>query len=161
MRLREKLRRIAAPAPLRAAPRTGANGLPGEAREGERGPCWVRRTEHPLDHVHGEFALRSIPGVLGAQLAEVAREPALAEVPLDRAVFFDTETTSLGGGVGTYVFLLGAGYFESEAFVVEQFFLREVTEERAMLQAVDAFRLGKTAREHARDHEELRAALDV
>jgi uncharacterized protein YprB with RNaseH-like and TPR domain len=138
MRLREKLRRIAAPAPVRAAPRASADGLPGESRGDDGGRYWVRRVEHPKEHVHGEFALGRTPERLGERLAEIAREPALAEVPLHRAVFFDTETTSLGGGVGTYVFLLGVGFFEADSFVVEQYFLHEVTEERAMLRAVAA-----------------------
>jgi hypothetical protein len=67
----------------------------------------------------------------------VAGDRSLAELRLDRAVFFDTETTSLGGGAGTYVFLMGTGWFEGETFVVEQYFLRSVTEERALLAAVN------------------------
>ena len=50
-------------------------------------------------------------------------------------VFWDTETTGLGGP-GTFVFLVGLGYLEDDAFVVRQHFIRSQDEEHAMLQAV-------------------------
>jgi len=67
----------------------------------------------------------------------VARDPRLAGFRPERAVFFDTETTSLGGGAGTYVFLLGVGWYEADRFTVEQFFLEDITQERALLEAVN------------------------
>jgi len=139
MRLVEKLRRIAAPAaaPLRAAPAGECRRLPGAAVESEGGPYWVRTTRFALDHVHGRRPLGEIAETALDDLALIARDPTLKGRRLRRAVFFDTETTSLGGGVGTYVFLLGAGHFEDDAFVVEQYFLREVTEERALLRAIN------------------------
>jgi hypothetical protein len=143
MRLVEKLRRIAAPAedPGTGAPRRGGpipgEIVPGEVEQAELGPIWVRRLRLPLDQVHGDWTLAEVRDAPLARLSEVARDPLLAREGAPRAVFFDTETTSLGGGVGTYVFLLGAGYFEVDAFVVEQYFLREVTEERALLHAIN------------------------
>jgi uncharacterized protein YprB with RNaseH-like and TPR domain len=137
MRLVEKLRRIAAPAigadpsrPVRAAP------LPGAPVESDEGPFWRRRVVFPLDHTHGGMRLGEVHGVSLRPLAAVARDPALAGLDLRQGFFFDTETTSLGGGAGIYVFLLGLGYFEGDSFVVEQYFLADVTQERAMLQAI-------------------------
>ena len=97
----------------------------------------MRRVRYPLRHEHGSMTLKSILRTPADRLAGVARDPRLLSVDLSKAVFFDTETTSLGGGVGTYVFLLGIGFFENNAFIVEQYFLNEVTEERALLQAVN------------------------
>jgi tetratricopeptide (TPR) repeat protein len=51
-------------------------------------------------------------------------------------LFLDLETTGLSGGAGTYAFLVGVGWLESEGFRVRQFFLRELAEERALLEAV-------------------------
>lgn len=136
MRLVEKLRRIAAPAadvPSKNVPAF----LPGERIEAEDGRLWVRRLEVPLDFAHGRLRLRDVRAAAPGDLAEVAREPRLKAFDFRRTLFFDTETTSLGGGVGTYVFLLGAGWFEGESFVVEQYFLSEVTEERALLSAIN------------------------
>jgi uncharacterized protein YprB with RNaseH-like and TPR domain len=96
----------------------------------------MRRIRLPFRHEHGTVSLEAVRRTPVRALAGVARDARLGETDLGRAVFFDTETTSLGGGVGTYVFLLGAGYFEEDAFVVEQYFMREVTEERALLHAI-------------------------
>ncbi len=136
MRLVEKLRRIAAPAEgVKAAP-TAAR-LPGERIQADEGPLWVRRLEVPLGFLHGRLRLEEVRAAAPGELADVAREPRLKAFDLGRTVFFDTETTSLGGGVGTYVFLLGAAWFEGESLVVEQYFLSEVTEERAFLSAIN------------------------
>jgi len=52
-----------------------------------------------------------------------------------RMVFWDTETTGLGGP-GTYIFLVGLGYLEDDAFVVRQHFIRSPDEEPAMLREI-------------------------
>lgn len=137
MGLVDKLRRISAPAvPL--PERSGRASPPGAHVETRHGRVWLRREEFPLDHRHGALALGEIRRANVAALARAARDPRLAGADLGRAVFFDTETTSLGGGVSTYVFLLGAGFFEGDRFVVEQYFLNEVTEEPALLAAMNA-----------------------
>lgn len=144
MRLVDKLRKISAPSPnaspaLHLQPRAslGSLSLPGEQVEGELGAFWVRRTRLPADHVHGRWTVGQLRETRLDLLADVAREPRLKQsIGLEDAIFFDTETTSLGGGVSTYVFLMGAGYFEGDSFVVEQYFLREVPEERALLHAI-------------------------
>ena len=48
-------------------------------------------------------------------------------------LFLDTETTGLSGGTGTYAFLVGVGWWEGDAFAVEQFFMRDHSEEASML----------------------------
>ena len=48
-------------------------------------------------------------------------------------LFLDLETTGLAGGTGTYPFLCGIGFFEENAFIVEQFFMEDYPYERAML----------------------------
>lgn len=54
----------------------------------------------------------------------------------DRWLFLDTETTGLAGGSGTYAFLVGVAWWEGGGLEIEQFFLREYTEERALLFAL-------------------------
>ncbi|MDP5274074.1 ribonuclease H-like domain-containing protein [Chengkuizengella axinellae] len=51
----------------------------------------------------------------------------------DKMLFFDTETTGLGIGTGNVPFMLGIGYYTKEEFVVEQLFIRNPSEELAML----------------------------
>jgi hypothetical protein len=146
LRLFDKLRKIAAPQEVREGPAPAdrtpePRGLPGGPIEASQGRIWLRRESFPLDHPHGRRTLGEIRAANLEPLARAARDPRLRGADLSRAIFFDTETTSLGGGVGTWVFLLGAGWFEGERFVVEQYFLNEVTEERALLAAMNE-RLG-------------------
>ena len=51
-------------------------------------------------------------------------------------LFLDTETTGLGGGSGTYAFLVGIGWWEGGGLEIEQFFMREYSEERSLLFAL-------------------------
>ena len=51
-------------------------------------------------------------------------------------LFLDTETTGLAGGSGTYAFLVGVAWWEDGGIEIEQFFLREYSEERALLFAL-------------------------
>ncbi|GAH19129.1 unnamed protein product, partial [marine sediment metagenome] len=37
------------------------------------------------------------------------------EIDINKTVFLDTETTGLAGGAGTYIFLVGVGYFEGDS----------------------------------------------
>jgi uncharacterized protein YprB with RNaseH-like and TPR domain len=51
----------------------------------------------------------------------------------DQWLFLDTETTGLAGGSGTYAFLVGIAWWEGGGLEIEQFFLREYSEEHALL----------------------------
>ena len=53
-----------------------------------------------------------------------------------RTVFLDTETTGLSGGAGTYVFLVGLGYFDDSRFVIRQFLMPGLGAEPAHLSAL-------------------------
>ena len=53
-----------------------------------------------------------------------------------RLLYLDTETTGLAGGTGTYVFLVGVGFFDGDTFEVRQYFMRDLDEEPALLAAV-------------------------
>lgn len=51
-------------------------------------------------------------------------------------LFLDTETTGLAGGSGTYAFLVGIAWWERGGLEIEQFFMREYSEERSLLFAL-------------------------
>jgi hypothetical protein len=50
-----------------------------------------------------------------------------------RWLFLDAETTGLMGGTGTYPFLVGIAWWDAGGLEVEQFFMRELSEEHALL----------------------------
>jgi tetratricopeptide (TPR) repeat protein len=54
----------------------------------------------------------------------------------DQWLFLDTETTGLAGGSGTYAFLVGVAWWEGGGLEIEQFFMREYSEERSLLVAL-------------------------
>ncbi len=51
-------------------------------------------------------------------------------------IFLDTETTGLAGGSGTYAFLVGLAWWEGGGLEVEQFFMRDFSEECSLLFAL-------------------------
>src|SRR5947199_2805602 len=54
----------------------------------------------------------------------------------DQWLFLDTETTGLAGGSGTHAFLVGVAWWEGGGLEIEQFFMREYSEERSLLLAL-------------------------
>ena len=50
-----------------------------------------------------------------------------------KCLFLDTETTGLSGGAGTVAFLVGVGFVEGDALVIEQYMLREYADEPELL----------------------------
>lgn len=59
------------------------------------------------------------------------------EDPL-RWLFLDTETTGLAGGAGTYAFLVGVAWWDTGGLQIEQFFMRDFTEEHSLLHELSA-----------------------
>jgi uncharacterized protein len=54
----------------------------------------------------------------------------------DEWLFLDTETTGLAGGSGTYAFLVGVAWWDGGGLEIEQFLMREYSEERSLLLAL-------------------------
>ena len=50
-----------------------------------------------------------------------------------KCLFLDTETTGLSHGAGTVAFLVGVGYVEGDALVIEQYMLREYADEPELI----------------------------
>ena len=125
---------------LKPKPRRRARGieelLPGEVVVNSRGSFFLHREAHGLDYHHGSHALSDLFARLGQASAWLARDERLAAVEPGRIAFIDTETTGLAGGSGTYTFLVGVGVFEGDAFVVNQFFMRDYDEEPAQMEAL-------------------------
>ncbi|MFZ0737100.1 MAG: ribonuclease H-like domain-containing protein [Candidatus Acidiferrales bacterium] len=52
-------------------------------------------------------------------------------------LFLDTETTGLAGGTGTYPFMIGLAWWDAGGLEVEQFFMRDLSEEHSVLVALN------------------------
>ena len=109
--------------------------LGGDIVETGSGALLVVRHDYPMSHVVGRhdlaaaFSLSAEHFTLIAPAGEEPRDPA-------RLLFLDAETTGLAGGTGTYAFLVGAGRVEGDRFVVTQYFMRDLDEEPALLEAL-------------------------
>lgn len=105
--------------------------LGGEWRETEQGLAFVKDTFFALDHLHGTLPIGAPLGAVGDTFRRAVGH---ADPPsVTRLGFFDTETTGLSGGSGTYIFLAGLGTFEGQRFRLRQYFLPRLDGERAML----------------------------
>jgi uncharacterized protein YprB with RNaseH-like and TPR domain len=91
---------------------------------------------YALDHAHGTVRLQTLLDLPGEILNHLGRSHDFDGVDARTLLFFDTETTGLAGGTGTYAFLVGLGFFEGQEFVVRQYFMRDYPEEQAMLEAI-------------------------
>ena len=139
--LHERLGRVAA---LRPASSSGARetrsteGLPAAAEELAR---MVAAT--PARNSHGEYlsvrrwfdgheCTASLDSAVRRMTADAPREA----VDPAQWLFLDTETTGLAGGSGTYAFLVGLAWWDAGGLEVEQLFLRDYSEEHAVLEAL-------------------------
>ena len=113
-------------------------GLPRDldVHPGPAGEVHARVEVLPSDHRHGGWTLACTGDVDPDFIELLARDPALAGMELERAVFLDTETTGLSGGAGTYVYMVGLGRFVDGAFELWQGFLPDPSGERALLAEV-------------------------
>jgi len=66
-------------------------------------------------------------------LCQVSGNTSVKNLEMGEILFLDTETSGLGGGTGTFAFMIGLGYFERSAFRVEQLFIHNPAEEASML----------------------------
>jgi uncharacterized protein YprB with RNaseH-like and TPR domain len=124
---------VASETPL--PPRELSLDPPRDLVRSERG-TWARTKHFERAHRHGSRALDEVLATSCATLAERARDERLTTIDLESALFFDTETTGLSGGAGTYVFLVGMGRFVDDRFELWQGFLTHPAEERALLDEV-------------------------
>jgi len=68
----------------------------------------------------------------------VSRKTRAALSDPEKWLFLDTETTGLAGGTGTYAFLVGLAWWEAGGLQVEQFLMRDFTEEYSLLHELSA-----------------------
>lgn len=101
------------------------------------------REHFPSDYRCGEITLTETLGIPTYPAHLLSRDERLKGLDLKKTLFLDTETTGLTGGTGTFVFMVGLGFFHEEGLVVHQFFMRDYSEERACLsllnQVLDSF----------------------
>ncbi|MEM7137773.1 MAG: ribonuclease H-like domain-containing protein [Myxococcota bacterium] len=122
----------------RARPRTMdvasvRGALPGASETTEHGEVHLVDAYLEPHHHHGKSPVAAALEVNVPRLAQLALDPSLEGVDMQRALYLDTETTGLAGGTGTVPFLIGIAWFEDESLRVQQLFLPELGREAPML----------------------------
>jgi uncharacterized protein YprB with RNaseH-like and TPR domain len=102
-----------------------------------RGDVFVVEQSYTPDYHHGCSSIVCASPL--SLIAQWANDPRLAEIPITKFAFLDTETSGLAGGTGTYAFMVGIGRFVQDQFLLRQFFMRDPAEEPAMLEAIAQF----------------------
>jgi uncharacterized protein YprB with RNaseH-like and TPR domain len=104
----------------------------GRVLETPLGGCFVLDQVYSLSHVHGGEPVGYVPSLAAAPAAQFVGDPRLLGLTIGDFLFLDTETTGLYGA-GTVAFMVGVAFFEDDALVVRQYFLRDYGDEPAML----------------------------
>ncbi|MEA1939129.1 MAG: ribonuclease H-like domain-containing protein [Candidatus Caldatribacteriota bacterium] len=89
------------------------------------------------DYKCGEITLSQIFKSPTRSLSLLVGDKRIDRMDINKTVFLDTETTGLAGGAGTFIFLIGLGYFTEAQFCVRQYFMRDFDEEQALLSALN------------------------
>jgi uncharacterized protein YprB with RNaseH-like and TPR domain len=130
--LYNKLSRLSALRPVPSSTARTARhveGLPAAAEELAR---MVAAT--PVRSSHGH----DCPAPLDSALRRLLSTFPVEALDPSQWLFLDTETTGLAGGTGTYAFLVGLAWWDAGGLEVEQLFLRDYSEEHAVLETLAA-----------------------
>jgi uncharacterized protein len=100
--------------------------------ESPYGTTFLTKQNYPQDHRHGSIDLTNSEIDLST-IFEWAGNSHIHKPALEHLLFIDTETSGLAGGTGTFAFMVGLGYWEKSGFTVTQLFMRDPSEETAML----------------------------
>ncbi|MDQ0483319.1 ribonuclease H-like domain-containing protein [Guptibacillus hwajinpoensis] len=98
--------------------------------------AFVRTKQYPKTYQHGKYVFQELEEVVERWNGFHGSHPLSSKhlSPSD-LLFFDTETTGLGGGVGNTIFLLGYSQYTDKGISVNQYFLPGPGAEVPMYQA--------------------------
>jgi len=110
-----------------------ADALGGELVESPSGVFCRVTKQYPRGHVFGETVLEPAEITSSVPLASFTVEENEVRAPVRDLVFFDLETTGLGGA-GAVAFLAGCGSITPDGFEVRQYLLPDYDDETAVLE---------------------------
>lgn len=110
--------------------------LKGRVCTNDEGTCYLVEKRYPVSYIHGGCAIGEALELNGACVKKLWKDLDL-NPHISDFLFLDTETTGLSGGAGTVAFLVGAGFFEGDEFVLRQYLMRDYDEEPALLKELE------------------------
>ena len=141
--LRERLARLAAnlAMPEREEPKPpdiGAESVGAREVVGRRGRYWIRSVDYSPREPWGETQVESICERCTGNGLRIPFNRLEQRIALRDCLFVDCETTGLAGGAGTVAFLIAVGQLAGESFVVDQYFLPDLSDEAGVLDEIAA-----------------------
>jgi uncharacterized protein YprB with RNaseH-like and TPR domain len=110
--------------------------LPFVREQRDTGPLFRRHQVLAPSHHVGRMPVDAAASSRAELLGLLALDPRVSNADPRRALYFDTETTGLGGGAGVLAFLVGLAWFDADLRLnSEQFLLRSPAEEAPLLEA--------------------------
>ncbi len=94
---------------------------------------WHRTLRYDILVAHGDHRFADLCEADLGGLLKAAKLSDLVQLQAQDLRFYDTETTGLGTGAGTFPFLHAVGRFEEDEFVVHQYFLADYAAECELL----------------------------
>ncbi len=114
---------------------TDASAVQGEIVNTPYGGYILRSKAFPLTFDHGAD-LHQFLRFNARDWMLLGKNRVLQELTPHNIVVVDTETTGLAGGTGTLAFMIGIGEIEGDNIVIRQYFMRDFSDEPAVLQAI-------------------------
>ena len=111
--------------------------MPGTTLSTRLGEVFVAEQSFDSHYSHGSASI--ICSSSFSLLSQWSKDPRIAELPLSALAFLDTETTGLMGGTGTIPFMVGVARFMDGQLVLKQVFMRDPSEEPALLEGLADF----------------------
>lgn len=136
LKLYESVREVESDFSPKSAPADIGQWVDGKEVKNEFGSFFLSENDFCENYLHGNISLLHGDSIPPTVFAWVGKDEGLENLTLKHALFLDTETTGLAGGTGTVPFLVGIGYFKNQEFIIEQYFIRDYHEEKAMLEAL-------------------------
>lgn len=133
----EYLRRLERPAkklPAQRAAHSIEQYVEGRTEKNAWGEFFLASQSLPFGRPYGKMRIADVSSADLSPLDLFLQDSKLPET--SRLVYLDTETTGLVDGAGTCAFLIGIGAIEGSHFLLRQFFLRDYSEEQAVLAAL-------------------------
>ncbi len=101
------------------------------------GSILVHEEIYPAGYLHGKIQISNIRS--DSLIARWANLDPIETIDPESLLFLDTETTGLSQGTGTFVFLIGLGYYENHNFHLIQLILQDPALEPALLAVFDRY----------------------
>ncbi|MBN1542569.1 ribonuclease H-like domain-containing protein [candidate division KSB1 bacterium] len=104
--------------------------------ENDRGAC-IKRTRIFSEKPLPGLAIAAFGDLSGEDFCRLGKDFRFNRISPEGVAIIDTETTGLAGGTGTLPFMVGVARFSTGQLIVNQYFMRDYSDEPAVLRFIE------------------------